>query len=395
MRTNGPFLSRRSGLAGAAATAVTLVTAAAGPAAPLPRSGGALQADADAIRATGTTGVLAEVRSPRGRTVARAGVADLEHDGPVPWNAYYRIGSDTKTYTAALVLQLVAEGRLRLTDTVERWLPGVVRGNGNDGSRITVANLLRQTSGLNDYLSSSEGSPFTPDAYRRNRFRPGAPQEQVTAALSRPPLWTPDATDPAEERRWGYSNTNYVLAGMIVERVTGNPWAHEVHERIILPLGLRNTLVPGTSSHVPRPTAVAYTQFPGTTGLTDTTVATAGGADGGIISTPHDVTVFLRALLSGRLLAPAQVAALKRTVPAPDFGPPGTAYGLGLARRPGRGGADVWFHGGTHLGVVSETGVTPDGATAVAAALFTLPTEAGRADAQSRAARRLVDRALG
>ncbi|WDN56379.1 beta-lactamase family protein (plasmid) [Streptomyces clavuligerus] len=374
---------------------MTLVTAVGGHAAPLPRFGSALQADVDAIRATGTTGVLAEVRSPRGRASARAGVADLEHDGPVPWNAYYRIGSDTKTYTAALVLQLVGEGRLRLTDTVERWLPGMVRGNGNDGSRITVANLLRQTSGLNDYLSLSGGSPFTPNAYRRNRFRPGIPQKQVMAALSKPPLWVPDAADPAEERRWGYSNTNYVLAGMIVERVTGNPWAHEIHERFILPLKLRNTLVPGTSSYVPQPTAVAYTQFPGATGLTDTTVASAGAADGGIISTPHDVTVFLRALLSGRLLAPAQIAAMKRTVPAADYGPPGTGYGLGLAWRPGAGGSGVWFHGGTHLGVVSETGVTSDGGTAVAAALFTLPTEAAQADAQSRAAQRLVDRALG
>ncbi|WP_405640457.1 serine hydrolase [Streptomyces uncialis] len=84
-------------------------------------------------------------------------------------------------------------------------------------------------------------------------------------------------------------------AGLLIERATGNPWAQEIHERFILPLGLWNTLVPASSAHLPQPTATAYTQFPGGTRLTDTTVASGGGADGGIISTPRDVAVFLRA----------------------------------------------------------------------------------------------------
>ncbi|MFD0290219.1 serine hydrolase domain-containing protein [Streptomyces sp. NPDC127061] len=396
------MISRRTGLA---ATAAALLTGAAGPAAaataPHRASGvrGRLQSDVDAILATGATGVLAEVQSAHGRTTARAGSADLRAPHhPLPWDAYYRIGSDTKTFTATLALQLAGEGRLALTDTVERWLPGAVRGNGNDGRRITVANLLRQTSGLNDYLAVSPDSAdaFTPDGYRRSRFRTTTPEDQLKAALSRPPLWVPDAEHPARERRWGYSNTNYVVAGLIIERVTGNPWAQEIHDRIIEPLGLRHTITPGTSPYVPEPTATAHTWFPDCARPTDTTLASGGGADGSVISTTHDHGVFLRALMSGRLLRPAQLAAMKETVVAEDWSAaPGVRYGLGIAWRPVAGSSGgIWFHGGTHLGIVSESGVTPDGARAATSATFTLRMGDPAQDAQDLAALRLVDRAL-
>ncbi|MFD0340405.1 serine hydrolase domain-containing protein [Streptomyces sp. NPDC127117] len=396
------MISRRTGLA---ATAAALLTGAGGPAAaataPRRASGlrDRLQSDVDAILATGATGVLAEVQSARGRTTARAGSAGLRtpHQ-PVPWDAYYRIGSDTKTFTATLALQLAGEGRLALTDTVERWLPGAVRGNGNDGRRITVADLLRQTSGLNDYLAVSPDSAdaFTPDGYRRSRFRTTDPEEQLKAALSRPPLWVPDPEHPARERRWGYSNTNYVVAGLIIEQVTGNSWAQEIHDRIIEPLGLRHTFTPGTSPYVPRPTAGAYTWFPGCARPTDTTSASGGGADGSVISTTHDHGVFLRALMSGRLLRPAQLAAMKETVVAGDWSAAeGVRYGLGIAWRPVAGSSGgIWFHGGTHLGIVSESGVTPDGARAATSATFTLRMGDPAQDAQDLAALRLVDRAL-
>lgn len=403
------MISRRRGLATAAAT---LLTAAAAPmataAAPPPRTGGTpedigpgaqLQRDADVILATGATGVLAEVQTAEGRTTARSGSAGRSGPRrPVPWDAYYRIGSDTKSFTAVLVLQLAGEGLLSLTDTVERWLPGAVRGNGNDGRRITVANLLRQTSGLNDYLAVSPDAAdaFTPAGYRRSRFRSTAPEDQLKAALTRPPLWLPNAGHPERERRWGYSNTNYVVAGLIVERVTGHPWAQEIHDRIIEPLGLRHTLTPGTSPYVPEPTATAYTWFPDTGRATDTTLASGGWADGSLISTTHDHGVFLRALMSGRLLRPAQLAAMKQTVAADDWiAAPGVRYGLGIAWRPVTGSRDgIWFHGGTHLGIVSECGVTPDGARAATSATFTLRMGDPAQDAQDAAGRRLVERAL-
>ncbi|MGH4031815.1 serine hydrolase domain-containing protein [Actinomycetota bacterium Odt1-20B] len=410
MSTKGPLISRRTGLA---ATAAALLTGAATPAATARaadrvRRGAAhhhlgrdanhrLQRDVDAVLATGATGVLAEVQTAHGRTTARAGAADLTTKDPVPWNPYYRIGSDTKTLTATVALQLVGEGRLALTDTVDRWLPGAVHGHGNDGRRITVANLLRQTSGLNDYLAAgADEGDFTPEGYRRNRFRSQPPEEQLKAALSKPPLWLPNADNPSQERRWAYSNTNYVVAGLLIERVTGHPWAQEIHERIIEPLGLRHTLTPGTSPYVPEPTATAYTYFPDQTRPTDTTLGFGGGADGSVITTPHDHGVFLRALLSGRLLRPAELAVMKRTVPADDWIPaPGVRYGLGIAWRPVPGtDGGIWFHGGTSLGCVSECGVTPDGAKAATSATFTLRLDGPGQEAQEKATLRMIEAAL-
>ncbi|MFE0173103.1 serine hydrolase domain-containing protein [Streptomyces sp. NPDC059002] len=395
------MITRRTGLA---ATAALLTGAAAAPASraatghkPASRPGkSALQKDVDAILDTGVTGVLAEVQGAHGRTTARAGVADLGSREPVPWDAYYRIGSDTKTFTATVALQLVGEGRLKLTDTVDRWLPGAVRGHGNDGRRITVANLLRQTSGLNDYLARVGPDDFTPEAYRRDRFRAQTPEEQLTAALGEAPRWLPDADNPAGERRWAYSNTNYVVAGLVIEAVTGHPWAQEVHERIIEPLGLRDTFTPGTSPYVPRPTATGYTYFPKGSRPTDTSIGFGGGADGCVITTTRDHAAFLRALFGGRLLRQEQLAAMRRTVPADDWIPaPGVRYGLGIAWRPVAGiGDGIWFHGGTSLGCVSECGVTADGATAVTSAAFTLRLDGPAQEAQSVRTLRMVEAAL-
>ncbi len=327
---------------------------------------------------------------------ARAGVAELDGDRPVPRDAYYRIGSDTKTFTAVVALQLVAEGTLGLDDTVEQWLPGLVGGNGNDGSRITLANLLRQTSGLANYTDVLFGAPeaLTPEAFHESRFTPTTDEQAVDLAMSRPPAWLPDAADPAGETRWGYSNTNYILAGLIIEAATGHSWEREVHERIIEPLGLANTLTPGTSAYVPQPTAAAHLRFPGEEELTDTTLSAGGGADGGIISTTGDMNTFWRALMDGTLLPPEQLAAMKRTVPAPDFYGPGTGYGLGIAWAPRCGdGEGLWFHGGTSFGTVSEAGVTEDGDAAASAAVFTLSFDE-RQEAQDEATRTMIDRAL-
>lgn len=187
-----------------------------------------------------------------------------------------------------------------------------------------------------------------------------------------------------------------MLAGLIVEQVTGHSWEQEIHDRLIEPLGLRHTLTPGTSPYVPAPTATAYTWFPDVDRPTDTTIASVGWADGSLISTTHDHGVFLRALMSGRLLRPAQFAAMKETVAADDWiTAPGVRYGLGIAWRPVAGNRDgIWFHGGTHLGIVSESGVTPDGARAATSATFTLRMGDPAQDAQDAAGRRLVERAL-
>jgi D-alanyl-D-alanine carboxypeptidase len=347
-----------------------------------------LQRDVDAIQAAGATAVLAEVHTAAGRRAARA--------GDVPFDAHYRIGSTSKTFAATGVLQLVAEGRLALTDTVERWLPGLVRGNGHDGRRITVTNLLRQTSGLPDY---DEHLPwitdFTPERFRAERFRAYAPPELVASALQAPPLWLPRRDDPAAETRWNYSNTNYVLARMIIEKVTGRGWEQELHERIIEPLGLRHTYTAAGSAYLPAPRATGYTRFPGATELTDTTIFTPL-PDAPIISMTADVTTFLRALLSGRLLRPAEFAAMKQTVEAREEWEttPGARYGLGISWRPAAGCAGgVWSHGGTMPGYVTEAAVTADGARAVAVSTSTWSFDEEQA-AREEATAELVDHAL-
>ncbi|MEV8113931.1 serine hydrolase domain-containing protein [Streptomyces xiamenensis] len=364
-----------------------------------------LQRDTQAVVTAGATGVTAETVDADGRrSTARAGVDDLERRGEVPEDAYYRIGSDTKTFTAVVALQLVEEGRLALEDTVEELLPGVVTGNGNDGGRITVTNLLRHTSGLPNYtdiLFLSDLDAFTPENYRETRFSTSDNAEKVALAMTEAPGWLPDAADPQGETRWAYSNTNYILAGMIIEKVTGHPWEHEVHERIIEPLGLAHTLTPGTSAYVPRPTATGYMQFPGRQELTDTSLMADAGADGAIISTTRDMNTFLRALLGGELLEPGTLELMKETVPADDFAP-GGGYGLGIAWRPVEGASPqrcadggLWFHGGTSFGTVSETGVSADGRYSAAAAEYTLwLDDQDTAQEQFRAGIDLVDRAV-
>jgi D-alanyl-D-alanine carboxypeptidase len=355
-----------------------------------------LQQDVDAIHAAGATSVLAQVQTPHSTRAARVGVADVKTGEPVPWDSYYRIGSTTKTFTATVALQLVAAGELKLSDTVEHWLPGLVRGNGNDGRRISVENLLRQTSGLNDYDEELPWTlEFTPERFRQERFHAFQPEELLSLATKRAPQWLPDAADPGAETRWAYSNTNYVLADMIIEKVTGHPLAQEINDRIIAPLGLHHTIMAGTSAYVPRPSANGYTQFPGQRDLVDTSLFVPL-PDAPMTSTTADVNTFLRALLSGRLLPAPQLAEMKRTVPAEDLGDgPGSRYGLGISWRPVDGCRDgIWSHGGTMPGYISEAAVTGDGTRAVAISTTTWRPGDEQQDRQETAMTALVDHAL-
>ncbi|MGW1994893.1 serine hydrolase domain-containing protein [Embleya sp. NPDC001921] len=316
-----------------------------------------LQRDADALRATGAGGVLAEARTAGDRAVARSGVADQETRAPVQPDSYHRIGSTTKTFVATVALQLVGEGRLALTDTVDRWLPGLVRGNGNDGTHITVRQLLGHTSGIPEYADDVPmEQAHNAEEFRRDRFRTYAPEQLVAMALRHPSTFEPD-------KGWTYSNTNYVLIGMIIEKVTGRPWQQEVHDRIIEPLDLRHTLIPGTSAQLPRPHMTAYKRF--VPGGPETNVSTfAGGQpDSSLISTTGDVNRFFQALLGGRLLQPAQLAAMQRTVPAPPLQAiwSDTEYGLGIMKRRSSCGEWVWFHGGGGWNYISDNAVSPDG----------------------------------
>jgi D-alanyl-D-alanine carboxypeptidase len=357
-----------------------------------------LQRDLDAVREHGVTGAWAEVTSGHVTRFARSGVADLETGRPVPRNAYYRIGSTTKTFVAVVVLQLVAEGRLSLEDPVEKWLPGVVEGNGNDGRKITVRHLLRQNSGLHDYVlhmpmyaaAIAEGYP----GFLRERFRTHRPEEMVAMAMRHRPNWTPSGPD---EQRWSYSNTNYILAGMIVHKITGRTWDQEVRARITGPLGLRHTAVPPDPRRFPKPHATAYMQFPNDDELRDVTLNADMYADGGLVGKADEVGRFFRALMRGRLLPPAQLDEMMKTVPRREPGSEEesqTRYGLGLEWNPLSCGGGYWFHNGDSLGIANRLGVTPNGKRSVVVALSTETLDESRELAKDAAAAQLIDRAL-
>ncbi|WP_055549027.1 serine hydrolase [Streptomyces sp. NBRC 110028] len=340
------------------------------------------------------TGITVEVRDGRRRTHARAGEEELHTGRPMPYGANYRAASVTKTFVATVMLQLVAEKRLSLSDPVEKWLPGVVRGKGNDGRRITIRNLLQHTSGIYRY-DTTENTGSTAAAFEKSRYRHFGPEDIVAGAMKHRPDFPPAAeNDPRP--RWNYSNPGYVLAGMIIQKATGRPWSTEVRDRIVRPLGLTGTYDPGDDPRVRGPHAHTYHRFPGSSTWTDTTVrnvASAGSA-GALISTDRDLDRFLTALLGGRLLPPAQLAAMRRTVPVDaeyQKAFPGMRYGLGLDRQPLSCGGYRWGHGGDLDGGTIRTAVAPDGRRSVVVMTTGTTYDAKRLLTGERAVQSLLD----
>ncbi|WP_241836505.1 serine hydrolase domain-containing protein [Streptomyces sp. CB01249] len=382
-------ISRRTVTVLAVVLPALLLPAESGAAAPGRLS--QLQRDADDLRDDGVTGVSVRLETPHRVRTVRSGVGDLRTGQPVAKNGYLRIGSTTKTFVATVLLQLAGEGRLSLDDTVDTWLPGLVRGHGNDGHRVTLRHLLQHTSGLPDYIGD-----VVPDlsaaGYRVNRWTTYTSRQRVALAMKHPPSFAPG-------RGWEYSNTNYVLAGMVIKAVTGHSWEHEVRARILRPLRLTRTLTPGNWPFLPGSHARNYQQFEPGGAMTDTTVAYLpfdADADGSMISTAADTNRFYTALVQGRLLAPAQLAEMQRTVEVPaDRGfPPGTRDGLGLFWTPLPCGSGYWGHSGDGFGYLLWPATTPDGRTIVTVSLHSRPGDESTATRQTQAVTALVDRAL-
>lgn len=321
----------------------------------------AFQEQVDAVQRTGTVGVLARSAGPRGVQYATAGVADAETNRKARPGDKFRIASATKTYVSAVVLQLVGEGRLSLDDTVEDVLPGVVSGNGNDGSRITVRQLLNHTSGLFNYTADFPALTGI-DAYQAGRYTTWTDEQLVGIAMRHAPDFEPGA-------KWSYSNTNYTLAGMIIEKITGRTWQQEVTKRVVRPLGLRDTLTPTTSARIPGSHLKGYSAFGESAPAIDVTAfnPSAAGAAGAMISNAGDMTTFYQALMSGRLLKPAQLTEMKKTVRAAELDEawPGASYGLGLMEIPLTCGGSYYSHGGDLPGYATRTGATADGGRVV------------------------------
>ncbi|MFD6275173.1 serine hydrolase domain-containing protein [Streptomyces sp. NPDC060209] len=292
-----------------------------------------------AVREGGVPGILAQVRDGGTHWFGTAGVADTRTRRARGHEDRFRIGSITKTFTATVVLQLVSEGQLALEDTVERWLPGVLTGNGHDGTSITVRQLLNHTSGVFSHTHDR------PALSRQESYTPG---ELVEIAVSHP------ADFPAGTG-WAYSNTNYVLAGMIIERVTGRLLADEITDRLARPLDLTGTSLPlGADPALPGPHSSHYTKLfspdPDATVHNVTELETSPyWAAGGMISTVSDLNQFFAALLGGRLLRPEQQCEMFTTVPTENW-LPGADYGLGVSRLLLPSGTAAWGMGGALFG---------------------------------------------
>ncbi|MGW1200152.1 serine hydrolase domain-containing protein [Streptomyces sp. NPDC002536] len=323
-----------------------------------PRTGHAVtRAVMGGIVRGGVPGVLGQAREGGHVWNASSGLADTGRArAPRPGDRF-RIGSNTKTFVATVVLQLEAEHRLALGDTVEHWLPGVVHGNGHDGSRITVRQLLNHTSGIYDYTTDPAlaAKAFGRD-FLRHRFDTYRPRDLVRTAMAHRPVFAPGAG-------WSYSNTNYILAGMIIEKATGHSYATEIRRRVIRPLRLHATTVPGTSPRIPRPVERGYLRLPGEppgTALHDVTAMnpSVAGAAGGMISSVGDLQSFYRALLHGRLLPGRQLGEMLTTV---DTGVREIGrYGLGIDEQRLSCGTTVWGHGGGIPGFLSLVNSTRD-----------------------------------
>ncbi|MCL8009669.1 serine hydrolase [Streptomyces sp. AS02] len=297
----------------------------------------------------GGPGALVEVRDRTGGVVLTSGVADVRSGAPVRRDSRFRIGSMTKPFVATVMLQLVGERRVALDAPVERYLPGVVRGNGNDGRVITVRQLLQHTSGLPDVLDH-----LSPEEILKDPLAHRDARDLVDIALAHPPTFEPGTG-------WRYSNTGYLLAGMIIEKVTGHTYAEEIRRRVIKPLGLRETYVPGDDPAIPGPHPRGYARPGEDAPLMDITAInpSVAGASGEMISSGTDLNRFLDALVRGRLLRPAQLREMTRTRPTGN--PDGRAYGLGLESRQLPCGGLYWGHTGDIPGYETAGGATVDG----------------------------------
>ncbi|GHE35558.1 D-alanyl-D-alanine carboxypeptidase [Streptomyces longispororuber] len=351
---------RRNVLKGAAValSAAVALTCAAGTGTAAEASGGhgATQRALDALERAGMPGVAAEVKDARGKWFGSTGYADTATKRKRTPADHLRAGSNTKSFVAVVLLQLEAEGRLRLDDSVERWLPGVLRGNGYDGTKVTVRQLLNHTSGVHDMVSTPEWREYmNGPGFLAHRYETRTPRQIVDMALKYAPDFEPGTG-------WNYSNTNYVLAGMIIEKVTGNTYAHEAGQRIIKRLKLRETTFPGTDPTMPAPHPVGYSKLyaanPGPEVHDATEYNPAwSGATGEVISTTGDLNRYYSALIKGELLPPAQQRKLLDTVETGTF----FEYGAGLIVRTLSCGVKVYGHDGIVWGSLTSSATTADG----------------------------------
>ncbi|MFF6884436.1 serine hydrolase domain-containing protein [Streptomyces sp. NPDC012421] len=287
------------------------------------------------------TAALVRVGGTEGVWRGSAGVRDLESGAPADPAGRFRAGSVTKVFTAATVLQLAAEGRIDLDRTARSYLPELIPGR---YATVTVRQLLNHTHGI----PAPDFPGTTVEEWYEHRFDVHEPEELVRSATAKPREFRPGT-------RQHYLNIGYTIAGLVVERVTGDAFEEQVGKRILRPLGLRDTYLPGREAGIRGPYNHGYQLMrreDGTTGLRDVSVwrATDGWAAGDLISTTADLERFTRALFGGGVVRGPLLEEMFTLPEVTDFrsGEP-AAYSAGLSVKR-LGGRDVWGKTGGRWG---------------------------------------------
>ena len=334
-------------------------------------------ATAAQVRVTGSTG----------RFAGRGGVRELGVGDPVPRDARFRIASVTKMFTATVVLQLAGEGRVNLGAPVQRYLPRLLPSS---YPSVPVRSLLDHTSGL---PHSTEDAGYEDPAYFvAHRFDYFSPREVVATATAHAPAFEPGT-------RQEYNGVNYFVAGLLVEAVTGRSFAHELRHRVLGPLRLDDTRLPGPRDvRISGPHAHGYVRVDGVP-VDVTAQSSYGWAESGIVSTTADLQHFLRTLIGGRLLAGREQRELFRVPDVPFLGDdcgrgpaPRACYSTGLTRTDLPGGVVVWGKSGSVTGTSSGVFTTRDRGRVLAYAIHPLGNRDG---SEGALLQRLVTGAFG
>ena len=298
----------------------------------------------------GYPAALTAVRDKDGNTIgAAAGVGNLETGEAPPLDGEVRIGSNTKTFVAVVILQLVQEGKITLDEPIETYLPGLLHGEGIDAAKITVRQLLQHTSGLPEYTDTVPGET---DIFQiRDNYY--STRDLLDVALSKPAAFEPGS-------QFKYTNTNYIVLSLLAEKVTHRPLAEQITKRITEPLGLNHTYYPNPGEEEIRGTHPHGYHRNSQGELEDITrkdPSEAGGA-GAMISTPSELGTFIQATFNGTLLTQDSIAEMKKTV---DTGQPNHGYGLGIFSMSLSCGGEAWGHTGGFPGYTTQNMVGPDG----------------------------------
>lgn len=316
-----------------------------------------LEALTQALRnttAAGAPGAMARFIGPDGVQSRVEGVRDRSTGAAMDTRARFRIGSVTKTFSSVVLLQLVDEGRIELDRPVNAYLPGLLPDD-----RITVRHLLTHRSGLADYTNKM--FEHTVPGFEAVRNKVFTYQELVGLSLAEPRTTEPGVA-------YKYSNTNFVVVGMLIEKATGKPVAKAYERRIIKPLKLKHTsyVHPGTAIKGLHANGYLHPDEAGAP-LVDSTEQTVSWAQsaGAMISSASDLSTFMSSLLGGKLLRPGTLDAMLTVTPTDATNT--RFYGLGLRRYDLSCGAQVYGHTGTVQGFYTYAFTTRDGKSSLSA----------------------------